>query len=256
MICDLDGTVYRSGRPFPGVVEALERLRAAGVRVIFVSNNPLQTAEAYADKLSALGLPTTPDDVLTSGAVMATWLREHTPDARVLLLGEESLRAELAEVGVKLVHRGLEADVVVASFDRTFTYPKWLEAFRALRAGARFVATNPDPTCPVEDGEIPDCGGIIAALEATTGRRVEAVAGKPSALMLSAALGRLSKGPEEVVVVGDRPGTDLALGHEGGVATALVLTGVTDPSERALVSPRPTYVLDSLADLPTVVLGP
>jgi HAD superfamily hydrolase (TIGR01450 family) len=255
VICDLDGTVYRSGRPFPGVVEALERLRAAGVRVLFVSNNPLQNAEAYATKLSALGIPVTPDDVLTSGAVMASWLREHTPNARVLLLGEESLREELAQVGVKVVHRGLEADVVVASFDRTFTYDKWLEAFRALRAGARFVATNPDPTCPVEGGEIPDCGGIIAALEATSGRRVEAVAGKPSSLMLAAALARLGKGPDEVVVVGDRPGTDLALGHQGGVDTALVLTGVTTPSESEHVDPRPVYVLGSLAELPSVVLG-
>src|SRR5690606_36231658 len=109
--------------------------------------------------------------------------------------------------------------------------------------------------CPVEGGEIPDCGGIIAALEATSGRHVEAVAGKPSSLMLAAALARLGKGPDEVVVVGDRPGTDLALGHQGGVDTALVLTGVTTPSESAHVDPRPVYVLGSLAELPSVVLG-
>ncbi len=255
VICDLDGTVYLSGRPVPGAVEALARLRADGVRVLFVSNNPLRDPMSYAERLAGLGIPATTDDVLTSGVVMGHWLAEEAPGAKVYLLGEESLRRELTAAGAVLVDTGDQAEVVVASFDRTFRYETWLEAFNGLRAGARFVATNPDPTCPVEGGEVPDCGGIIAALEATTGRRVEAVAGKPSPLMLNAALDRLGCAPTEVVVVGDRPGTDIELGHRGGVATALVLTGITDRAAAEELRPAPTFVLDSIAALPDALLG-
>lgn len=251
LICDLDGTVYLSGRPLPGAVEAIERLRAAGVRVLFVSNNPLRTASSYAERLTGLGIPATPDDVLTSGRVTADWLAARAPRSRVLALGEEALAEELTRrADVALVERGDEADVVIASFDRTFTYEKWNEAFRALRRGARFVATNPDPTCPVEGGEIPDCGGLIAALEVSSGRRVEEVMGKPSATMLEAALRRLGLAPSEVLVVGDRLETDIALGNAGGVASALVLTGVTSRDMLADTPHRPTVVLDALADLP------
>jgi HAD superfamily hydrolase (TIGR01450 family) len=252
VICDLDGTVYLSGRPFPGVVDALARIRSAGTRVVFVSNNPLRTAASYAERLSGLGVPTDPGDVVTSGGVLAAWLREEMPGARVLLLGEESLRAELRSAGATLVESGEVADVVVASFDRTFRYETWLEAFRAIRAGARFVATNADRTCPVDGGEVPDAGGVIAALETSTGQRVEAVMGKPSSLMLTTALRRLDLPPEDVVVVGDRVETDLELGRQGGVATALVLTGVTDHATAAGLRPGPTHVLGSLADLPAL----
>ena len=255
VICDLDGTVYRSGQPLPGVVDALARVRAAGVRVVFVSNNPLRTSTSYAERLSGVGIPTDRSDVITSGEVMATWLRQHTPRARVLLLGESSLYAELQSAGATLVDSGEEAEVVVVSFDRTFSYAKWLEAYRAIRSGARFLATNPDATCPVEGGEVPDAGGIIAALEVSTRRRVEVVAGKPSPLMLATALDRLGRTPGEVVVVGDRLETDIELGHRGGVATALVLTGVTDQTTAEAAVPRPTFVLDSLAELPDLVAG-
>lgn len=255
LICDLDGTVYLSGQPLPGAVEALERLRSAGVRVLFVSNNPLRSPQSYAERLTGLGIPTTPDDVLTSGTVTADWIRSEAPGAAVLALGETNLFEELSAAGAKLVHKAEQADVVIASFDRTFTYDKWVEAFRAIRAGARFIATNPDPTCPVDGGEIPDCGGIIAALEATTGRTVEAVMGKPSAAMLAAALHRLSLRGRDVLIAGDRLGTDIAMGTAGGVDSALVLTGITSRELAAEAPESPTYVLESLGELPGIVLG-
>jgi NagD protein len=253
VICDLDGTVYLSGKPLPGAVDAVAALRRAGVRVVFVSNNPLRDATSYAKRLTGLGIPTTPRDVVTSGAVTASWVRRHMPGARTLLLGEESLRAELRTAGAKLVEKGLDAELVIASFDRTFAYAAWLEAFQALRAGARFIATNPDRTCPVDGGEIPDAGGVIAALEVSSGRKVEAVMGKPSGEMLTAALDRLGLPPEQVVVVGDRVETDIELGARAGVTTVLVLTGVTSRDAAAHVEPRPTYVLDSIADLPALL---
>ena len=253
VVSDLDGTVYRGGRPLPGAVEALARLRAAGIRVLFVSNNPTRTAAAYAERLHGIGVAAQPADVLTSGGVVIDWLLTEAPGARVLLVGEPSLHAELTGRGVDLVESGRDADVVVVSFDRTFDYRKWLEAFRALRAGARFVATNPDPTCPVDDGEVPDCGGIIAALEATAGRTVDVVVGKPSSVMARAALDRLQVTAREALVVGDRLETDVWLGTRNGLDTALVLTGVTNRADVHGASEQPTFVLDGLAALPALI---
>lgn len=255
VICDLDGTVYLSGKPLPGAVEALHELRAAGTQVLFVSNNPHRDASAYAERLEGLGLPATPADVLTSGSVTTSWIAQQMPGARALVLGEESLRTELTAAGAKLVDRAEDTDVVIASFDRTFDYASWTEAFRAIRGGARFVATNPDATCPVDGGEIPDCGGIIAALEVTTGRPVEQVMGKPSPLMVEAALRRLLLDKEDVLIVGDRLDTDVQMGCRSGVDTAMVLTGVSTKEQAEAAAFRPTHLLPSLAELPGVVLG-
>ncbi|TDD03494.1 HAD-IIA family hydrolase [Nonomuraea deserti] len=253
VICDLDGTVYRAGRPLPGAVEALGRMRAANVPVLFVSNNPTRSSASYAERLRTLGVAAEPEDVLTSGGVVIDWLLAEAAGAQVLLVGEPSLHAEFAGHGIGLVDSGRDADVVVASFDRTFDYRKWMEAFCALRAGARFVATNPDPTCPVDEGEVPDCGGIIAALEVSVGRRVEVVVGKPSAMMAHAALNRLQAAAHEVLVVGDRLETDVRLGTRNGLDTALVLTGVTDPTDLHTALDQPTLVLDDLTALPSLV---
>lgn len=194
---DLDGTVYRSGRELPGAAQTVRMLREAGLSVVFASNNPTVSCEDYAGRLSRLGIPATPDDMVTSGAVTARWLRDHHPLASVLLVSEPVLRTELERAGVLITGDPLAADVVVVSFDRTFDYSKWTAAFTALRGGALFVATNPDVTCPIQGGEVPDCGGIIAALEVSTGRSLDVVVGKPSQIMASAVLNRLGAAPLE-----------------------------------------------------------
>ncbi|MFQ5344131.1 MAG: HAD-IIA family hydrolase, partial [Anaerolineae bacterium] len=179
-ILDLDGTIYRGEQALPGAVETVRALREQGRQVIFMSNKPLERRSAYAAKLTRLGIPTEPADVLTSAVVLAHHLQREMPEARLFVIGEEPLLEEMREAGFRLRDEPAEIDVVVAAFDRTFNYAKWNTAFQAIRRGARFVATNADRTCPVEGGEIPDCAGIIAALEVTTGKKVELVAGKPS----------------------------------------------------------------------------
>lgn len=255
VIFDLDGTVYRGGRALPGAVETLALLREAGCGVVFISNNPLVPAATYAERLTAMGIPAAEDDVLTSGGVTAWWVATELPGALVYLVGEPPLHEEFRRAGVRLVARGEAANVVVAAFDRTFDYAKWTAAFQALRAGARFVATNPDVTCPVEGGEIPDCGGIIAALESTTGRTVEMVVGKPSSVMIDFGLRRLGLGPSAVLLVGDRLETDIAMGSSAGLDTALVLTGVTRRGAAMSGAATPSYVLDGIADVPGLVLS-
>lgn len=261
VLLDLDGTVHRGGRALPGAAEAVLALRAAGLAVVFLSNNPTVTAGAHAARLTTMGIPTASDEVITSGSLAAAWLRGEHPDAQVLLISEPSLRDELGAAGVALTDDPAAADTVVVSFDRTFDYSKWRVAFDALRRGARFVATNRDATCPVDGGgEVPDCAGIVAALEATTGRRLETLLGKPSPVAAEAALRRLSTAlgerleAAEVLVAGDRLETDIALGVEGGFATALLLSGVTRADDLVTSRFRPTHVLAGLCALPGIVL--
>jgi arabinose operon protein AraL len=177
------------------------------------------------------------------------YLRDCCPGAGLYVIGEPMLLDELRADGLRLTERLDEIDVVVASFDRTLTYAKLNLAHQALVRGARFFATNADPTCPMPGGALPDCAGVIAFLEATTGRRVEMVAGKPSRHILEAALRRLELVAEECLMVGDRLATDIAMGQGASMDTALVLTGVTTRAMLAESAIRPTYVLESLMDL-------
>ena len=248
-IFDLDGTVYLGDALLPTAGETVTALRARGVRTIFISNNPTHAREEYAAKLTRLGVPTPVGDVLTSSLVMVDFLKRRLPGARLFVIGEEPLCAELRRDGFELTERARDVDAVIASFDRTFVYRKLQIAFDALRAGARFFATNPDPYCPVPGGGEPDCAAIIAAIEACTGARVEAVVGKPSTYMIDAALHLMDLPAAECLMTGDRLETDILMGREAGMATALPLTGAARESHLESSVIRPTYVLHQLADL-------
>jgi NagD protein len=248
-IFDLDGTVYLGERLLPGAKAAIAALREAGRRLCFLSNKPIASRADYAAKLTRLGVPTEVDDVVNSSYVLARYLAREAPGARCFVIGERPLIAELEAAGLKPVD-GPQADFVVVAFDRTFDYAKLDVALQAVRRhGARLIGTNPDRTCPVEDGEIPDAAGMIAAVEAVTGHRVEPIVGKPSPIMLAVALERLGLGPVDCVIAGDRLETDIAMGKAAGLGTILVLTGITKPADPAIARWQPDHVLRSLEDL-------
>ncbi len=252
-IIDLDGTTYLGDQPIRGAAEAIAELRARGARVAFVSNNPRQRREAYARKLRGMGIAASADDVVNSAAVMAFWLREQAPGASVYVVGEPPLIEELKQAGFDVRDTGPGADFVVLAFDTTFTYDKLKQAHDAVLAGARLVATNPDRACPMPGGELlPDCAAIIGAVEGATGRRVEVVVGKPSPIMLRAALSRLNLPAEHCLMVGDRLETDVAMGRAAGMDTALVLTGVTTRKMLRESDLAPTYVVESIAQVPAL----
>ncbi|MCL6553947.1 MAG: HAD-IIA family hydrolase [Firmicutes bacterium] len=246
---DLDGTLYLGETALPGAVETVAAVRRAGARVVFLSNNPLRTREEYAAKLTRLGIPAAPEDVINSSFVLVRYLSAVAPGASLLVIGEASVQAELRAAGFALTEDPRRADYLVACFDRTFDYRKLKLGFDALRAGARFVATNRDAYCPTPDGGLPDCGAIIAALEACTGRQVETVVGKPSPITGQVLLERLGTAPADALMVGDRLETDVALGVAVGMATAVVLTGVTTREAALAARPRPDYILDSVAQV-------
>ena len=249
-IFDLDGTIYLGDRLIPGAREKIGALREAGCAVVFLSNKPLEPRANYARKLTRLGVPTPAEDVINSTQALMHLLRQEEPRARLYVIGETKLVNELREAGFELTAQPEEVDVVVAAFDRTLDYTKLNVAHQALVRGARLYATNGDRTCPVRGGAIPDCAGVIAFLEATSGCKVVAVAGKPSHHMLNAALTRLGVSAERCLMVGDRLATDILMGSTVGMDTALVLSGVTQPSDLEGSALRPTYVLASVADCP------
>jgi NagD protein len=248
-ILDLDGTVYLGEQLLPGAGEAIAQLRAAGRRICFLSNKPIQGRADYAAKLTRLGVPATVDDVINSSYVLARYLAREAPGARCFVIGEPPLVAELRAAGLAPVGDA-RVDYVVVAFDRSFDYHKLDVALQAVtRHGARLIGTNPDRTCPVEGGEIPDAAGMIGAVEAVTGRRVDPIVGKPSRIMLEVALERLGVPAADCAVVGDRLETDIAMGQAAGLATILVLTGVTRAGDPAIARWKPDHVLASLADL-------
>jgi arabinose operon protein AraL len=249
-LLDLDGTVYRGEALVPGADAVVAALRAAGRRVAFLSNKPLATRAEYAAKLTRLGIPTAADDVVNSSLVLARHLGRLDPGAPVFVIGEPPLIAELEAHGfeVRPDHR---VRWVVIAFDRTFDYAKLNTALQAVRGGARLIATNPDRTCPTEEGEIPDCAGMTAAVEAVTGRSVDVVVGKPSPLILEVALERLGVSAGEAVIVGDRLETDIVMGRRQGLVTVLVLTGVTRGDDPRLAEVAPDLVIRSIAELIT-----
>lgn len=248
-VFDLDGTVYLGEMLLPGAADVVSRIRAGGRPVIFLSNNPLHTREEYAAKLTRLGIPTSPLDVLNSSYVLVRHLQAAAPHARLLVLGEPSVMNELREGGLTLTNEPAQTDIVVACFDRTFDYRKLQQAFDAIRGGARLIATNLDPYCPVPGGGLPDCGAIVAAIEKSTGHAVDEVVGKPSAIMARVILDRLGLAAPSVLVTGDRLETDLALAQAAGMASAIVLTGATDITALAAAPAQPDYVLRSLREL-------
>jgi phosphoglycolate/pyridoxal phosphate phosphatase family enzyme len=251
-IFDLDGTIYLGERAIPGAPQTIAKLRKRGCRVVFLSNKPLERRQAYAEKLTRLGIPTSLDKVINSSLVLARYLanREHgMAGATVFAIGEPPLLEELTAAGLCLSDVPEEIEVVIASFDRTFDYHKLNIGFQALSRGARFLATNADRTCPIEGGQVPDAGAVIGALEGCSGRKVELVAGKPSPLIMEMALEQLGLSADACLMVGDRLETDIVMGRRAGMSTALVLSGVTRREDLFHSSIQPDYVLESIADL-------
>jgi len=247
---DLDGTVYLGARLFPGAADTIARIRGHGSRVVFLTNNPLHSAASYAQLLTALGIPAEPGEVLTPLGVLTAYLADRHPGKAALTIAEPLVDATLTAAGITVTTEPATAGVVVVSFDRTFSYAKLLSAFRAVRrSGAVIVATNPDPFCPTPDGGLPDCAAMLAALEACTGARAEAILGKPSEHMAAELLRRLAVPAGEAAIVGDRLSTDIAMSRSLGMTSVLVLSGATKERELARAPQRPDYVIDGIAAL-------
>jgi glycerol 3-phosphatase-2 len=246
---DLDGVVWRGDEPVPGAAEAVRALRVAGVPVGFMSNNSSMPVADVVAKLARFGIEAAPEQVLTSALAAADLLAGTEPaGAAVQVCAGPGVVEALEEAGFTPVRSG-PAVAVVVGFHRDFDFDALDRAARTLRAGARFVATNLDPTYPSHEGLLPGAGSIVAAVATASGRSPE-VAGKPfapAATMVHHRLGRHG------VMVGDRPSTDGDFATRLGWPFALVLSGVCvpepGPGEEPVPDPAPPYVADDLAAL-------
>lgn len=240
VVCDLDGVVWLADHALAGAADAIDRLRAAGHRVLFVSNNSsVRLAEVVA-KLVRFGIEGE-GDVLTSALAAARLVQ---PGDRVLLCAGEGAAEALVDRGARIVDDG-PVDVVVVGFHRSFSYEGLRRAAVAVRNGARLVATNDDATYPTPDGPIPGGGAILAAVETGAGVRA-VVAGKPYEAMAALVRETLGDDVTRAVMVGDRADTDGRFAVTLGCAFALVLSGVTRPQDLP-VEPPPNSVHADLA---------
>lgn len=248
-IFDLDGTIYLGDSLLPNAKETILKLRQEKCRVLFLSNKPIDTRITFAKKLTHLGIPTDANDVINSSFVSALYFKKTRPQAKFFVMGEAPLLQELRMVGLKMADTPNETDVVLVSLDRHLSYEKIHFAYHAAKGGAQIWATNPDLVCPMPDDEIIDAGASIAALEALLRRPIDGVIGKPSAIMIDTVLRHLQLSPATCLMVGDRLETDIAMGKNGGMATALVLTGVASIEDVDRLGIKPDYVLDGVGDV-------
>lgn len=257
VILDLDGCVYRGREPIEGAAEALDAVRDMGLKTLFLTNNATRTVEEYVAKLNSMGIRCGENEVLTSGYATSIYLAGRYGRVRVLPVGGEALERELSKMGHRVLdwRKAGDPEFVVACLDFGFNYEKLKRACLAIFQGARFVATNTDPTLPVEDRLLPGAGSIVAAISKATGRR-PLVIGKPSRRIMDIALKRLGVDGSEAVVVGDRLSTDVRAGKKVGAFTVLVLTGASSLRDlERWRGRRPDLVLNSVSELPKALRG-
>lgn len=249
-IFDLDGTIYLGDELLPGAGRLVQALRERGKRVVFLSNNPTKDPAQYAEKLTRLGLPTSPEETVNPVVTMTRWLLDNHPDATVFPIGEEPLENALRGAGIRMSEDPAEIDIVIASYDRGFEYRKLQIAFDAIwyHGRARLVTTNPDRYCPFPGGRgEPDAAAIVGAIEACTGAKCEVNVGKPDPIMLETVMGMIGLDASECITTGDRLYTEIRMAREAGMPSAVVLTGeTTSEMLSGETRDRPDFVLDRI----------
>ncbi|MFL1672712.1 TIGR01457 family HAD-type hydrolase [Paenibacillus thiaminolyticus] len=254
---DLDGTMYHGSTMIEGADALISTLQQLRIPYQFVTNNSSRTPEEVADMLNGLGINAKSQDVLTSAQAAASYILKKFPGCRVFMIGERGLEQALTDAGIAWTADveavwNEEVDIVVQGIDRSVSYAKLEAAAAAVRKGALSILTNPDLMLPSDRGFSPGAGSIGAAIQAASG--VEPVViGKPSRIIMDAALERLGCRTEEAIVIGDNMMTDMLAGQQAGCRTALVLTGITTAANREDYQKRsgvnPDMICETLEEL-------
>jgi NagD protein len=245
-LMDMDGVLVREEEPVPGADQFIARLRELGTRFMVLTNNSIYTARDLAARLRASGLDVPEERIWTSALATARFLEDQRPGGSAFVIGEAGLTTALHNAGYTLTERN--PDYVVLGETRTYSFERITVAIRLIQSGARFIATNPDPTGPSVDGPLPATGSVAALISRATGADPYFV-GKPNPLMMRSALNAIDAHSETAAMIGDRMDTDIVSGLEAGMEAILVLTGSTTINDAERHPYRPARIIDSIADL-------
>ena len=242
----MDGVLVREEHPLPGAADLLARLVERERPFLVLTNNSIFTPRDLAARLARSGLVVPEASIWTSAMATAAFLADQLPGGSAYVIGEAGLTTALHEAGYTLTERN--PDYVVLGETRIYSFGRITQAIRLNANGARFIATNPDPSGPSIEGLLPATGAVAALISRATGVDPYFV-GKPNPLMMRSALNALDAHSESTAMIGDRMDTDVVAGLEAGLHTILVLTGISTPESAERYPYRPTLVLDSVADL-------
>jgi len=246
-LMDMDGVLVHEAEALPGADRFLARLKELDLPFLLLTNNSIFTRRDLAARLRASGLEVPEESIWTSASATARFLETQRPNGTAFVVGESGISTQLYQAGYTLTDN--EPDYVVLGETRTYSFERITQAIRLIAGGARFIATNPDPTGPSPSGPLPATGSVAALITRATGVEPYFV-GKPNPLMMRSALNALNAHSETTAMIGDRMDTDIVAGLEAGMETILVLSGVTATREEAERFPyRPSRIVDSVADL-------
>lgn len=245
-LIDMDGVLVHEGIALDGAKEFLNRLEERDIPHLILTNNSIFTPRDLSARLATSGLQVPPERIWTSALATAKFLANQTDNRRAFVVGEAGLTTALYEEG--FVMTSVDPEFVVLGETRTYSFEMITTAIRLIQRGVRFIATNPDPTGPSADGDLPATGAVAAMIEKATGRSAFFV-GKPNPIMLRNGLNKIGAHSEETSIVGDRMDTDIQAGVETGLCTHLVLTGSTKREDIIKFPYHPNHVHASIKDV-------
>jgi NagD protein len=245
-LMDMDGVLVSEDHVIPGAEELLGRLRDGDIPFLVLTNNSIYTRRDLAARLRMRGLHVPEESIWTSALATAGFLESQRPGGSAFVIGESGLTTALHAAGYTLTEHS--PDYVVLGETRSYSFERIARAIQLIAGGARFIATNPDPTGPSPSGLLPATGSVAALITRATGVDPYFV-GKPNPLMMRSALNAIDAHSETTVMVGDRMDTDVVAGIEAGLETVLVLTGVTSRRDVDRFPYRPSWIVESVADL-------
>ena len=245
-LIDMDGVLISGHSIIPGAGRFIEKLKARGAKYLVLTNTPIYTPRDLAHRLQTMGLEIPAERVFTSAMATANFLQSQRPNGTAFVVGESGLTEAIHSIGYVITDR--DPDYVVLGETDSYNLALISKAIRLVAGGARFIATNPDPSGPSEEGLVPACGAMAALVEKASGVSPFFV-GKPNPLMMRTALNYLGVHSENTVMVGDRMDTDIVAGVQSGMETILVLTGVTRREDVDRYPYQPTRIVESVAEI-------
>ena len=245
-LLDMDGVLVRDEHPIEGANHFLEILRETSTPFLVLTNNSMFTRRDLAARLAHGGLNVPESNIWTSALATARFLKAQRPGGSAFVIGEVGLTTALHEVGYTLTE--VNPDYVVVGETRNYSFERIAKAAQLVKAGARFIATNPDNTTPTQDGIVPATGALTALISRTVGKNPYYI-GKPNPLMIRSALRQIDAHSESTAMVGDRMDTDVVAGLEAGLHTVLVLSGVSSQTDAEQFPYRPSRIVESVAVL-------